>query len=345
VLNLSGDVPKREKVIKSLQLFLGPDFMNDEVVVETADHARLGLKMSYNWFFKCEKGDGKNAEKLFAISDFIGEACKALASMVRAAVASTTFDEFHKNSSELIQKAVFGASDENGAPVLFFPSNLLTITNVDIQSVEPVDQRTRESLMKSVQMAIDITIKSQEDSAKFEALRMEQEAKGRLERQKIVDNAQAEKARKALIELQTQSLIVESTGKATAEAKARTEAQHIEAQSRVEQSKLSAAAIEIGAKAEYEQIVRRQEAELTHKQALVNLEVDKAKEIAEIEAVKFKEMVDAIGSKTIEAMAKAGPEKRAQLLQSLGLSSVMITDGNSPINLFNTANGLINPKQ
>jgi len=199
--------------------------------------------------------------------------------------------------------------------------------------------------MKSVQMAIDITIKSQEDSAKFEALRMEQEAKGRLERQKIVDNAQAEKARKALIELQTQSLIVESTGKATAEAKARTEAQHIEAQSRVEQSKLSAAAIEIGAKAEYEQIVRRQEAELTHKQALVNLEVDKAKEIAEIEAVKFKEMVDAIGSKTIEAMAKAGPEKRAQLLQSLGLSSVMITDGNSPINLFNTANGLINPKQ
>jgi len=320
--------------------------MNDEVVVETADHARLGLKMSYNWFFKCEKGNKKDSEKLFAISDFIGEACKALASMVRAAVASTTFDEFHKNSSELIQKAVFGATNENGTiPALFFPSNLLTITNVDIQSVEPVDQRTRESLMKSVQMAIDITIKSQEDSAKFEALRMEQEAKGRLERQKIVDNAQAEKARKALIELQTQSLIVESTGKATAEAKARTEAQQIEAQSRVEQSKLSAAAIEIGAKAEYEQIVRRQEAELTHKQALVNLEVTKAKEIAEIEAVKFKEMVEAIGSKTIEAMAKAGPEKRAQLLQSLGLSSVMITDGNSPINLFNTANGLINPKQ
>jgi len=56
-------------------------------------------------------------------------------------------------------------------------------------------------------------------------------------------------------------------------------------------------------------------------------------------------MVDAIGAKTIEAMARAGPEKRAQLLQSLGLSSIMITDGNSPINLFNAANGLINTKQ
>jgi hypothetical protein len=32
---------------------------------------------------------------------------------------------------------------------------------------------------------------------------------------------------------------------------------------------------------------------------------------------------------------------QAQLLQSLGLKGFMITDGNSPINLFNTANGLL----
>jgi len=242
----------------------------------------------------------------------------------------------------LFKELVLGVREEDAQNnVLFFPSNLLTITNVDIQSVEPVDQRTRESLMKSVQMAIDITIKSQEDTAKFEALRMEQEAKGKLERQKIVDNAEAEKARKALVELQTQSLIVESTGKAIAEAKARTEAEQIEALSRVEQAKLGAEAIEIGAKAEYEQLVARQKAELTHKQALIELEIEKAKELADIEANKFKEMVDAIGSETIEAMARAGPERRAQMLKSLGIQSIMITDGNSPINLFNTANGLI----
>ena len=40
---------------------------------------------------------------------------------------------------------------------LTFPQNNLTVTNVDIQSVEPVDQRTRDSLMKSVQLAIEIT--------------------------------------------------------------------------------------------------------------------------------------------------------------------------------------------
>jgi len=35
------------------------------------------------------------------------------------------------------------------------------------------------------------------------------------------------------------------------------------------------------------------------------------------------------------------PPQQAKLLGGLGLSSVLITDGNSPINLFNTAKGLM----
>ena len=36
---------------------------------------------------------------------------------------------------------------------------------------------------------------------------------------------------------------------------------------------------------------------------------------------------------------KAGPEFQAELLKGLGLSGYIMTDGNNPINLFNTANG------
>lgn len=83
-----------------------------------------------------------------------------------------------------------------------FPQNNLIVTSIDIQSVEPVDQRTRDSLQKSVQLAIEITTNSQEAAAKHEAERLEQEAKGRLERQKISDEAEAEKSRRELLELQ-----------------------------------------------------------------------------------------------------------------------------------------------
>jgi major vault protein len=53
--------------------------------------------------------------------------------------------------------------------------------------------------------------------------------------------------------------------------------------------------------------------------------------------------VRAIGPETLRAIAAAGPELQVRLLQGLGLKSMLITDGRSPINLFNTANGLVNP--
>ena len=73
--------------------------------------------------------------------------------------------------------------DENGKvrDRFGFSQNNLVITSIDIQSVEPVDQRTRDSLQKSVQLAIEITTNSQEAAARHEAERLEQEAKGRSE--------------------------------------------------------------------------------------------------------------------------------------------------------------------
>ena len=75
-------------------------------------------------------------------------------------------------------------------------------------------------------------------SHRHEAERLEQEAKGRLERQKISDEAEAEKARKELLELQANSAAVESTGQAKAEAQSRAEASRIEGEAAVEQAKL-----------------------------------------------------------------------------------------------------------
>ena len=110
VLSLSGDKPKRPHAIKALSLLLGPDFMTDVVIVETSDHARLSLKLSYNWHFEVVSGQ---EGKLFDVPDFVGDACKAIASRVRGAVAACSFDKFHKLSAKIIRSAVFGV-DEAG---------------------------------------------------------------------------------------------------------------------------------------------------------------------------------------------------------------------------------------
>jgi major vault protein len=342
VMSLSGGTPKQPHVIKALAILLGPDFMTDIVIVETADHARLSLKLAYNWYFEVAKNDQDDAAKVFQVPDFVGDSCKAIASRVRGAVASVSFDAFHKNSAKIIRAAVFGVDENEKVRNKFhFSANNLVITNIDIQAVEPVDQRTRDSLQKSVQLAIEITTNSQEAAARHESSRLEQEAMGRLERQKISDEAEAERSRRELISLQAESAAVESTGQATAEARARAEAANIEGQAAVKQAQLASEALKIKSEADLTQLKQKQEAQITHQKSLNELEITKARQLAAIESKKFKDVVDAIGAQTIKSMAEAGPAMQAKLLAGLGLKSFLITDGNSPINLFNTAQGMI----
>ena len=96
-------------------------------------------------------------------------------------------------------------------------------------------------------MATSITAVPLTPPGRHEAERLEQKAKGALERQKITDEAEAEKARKQLLELQANSAAVESTGQAKAEAQSRAEAAKIEGEAAVEQAKLKAQATKIEA--------------------------------------------------------------------------------------------------
>jgi len=103
--------------------------------------------------------------------------------------------------------------------------------------------------------------------------------------------------------------------------------------------------MKIKSDAEIDELTLRQQAEVEHQKALDELELERSKALAEIEAKKFDDIVGAIGADTIAAIAQAGPEMQARLLGGLGIQSVLITDGASPINLFNTARGLIENKQ
>lgn len=72
-----------------------------------------------------------------------------------------------QNSAKIIRASVFGLDDNHKVRNRFsFPANRLNVTSIDIQSVEPVDQRTRDALQKSVQLAIEITTNSQEAAAR-----------------------------------------------------------------------------------------------------------------------------------------------------------------------------------
>uniref|UniRef100_A0A672RME7 Major vault protein n=1 Tax=Sinocyclocheilus grahami TaxID=75366 RepID=A0A672RME7_SINGR len=319
VLSLSGDKPKRPNVIKTICLLLGPDFCTDIITIETADHARLQLQLSYNWHFDIKQPvEAAKATALFSVPDFVGDACKAIASRIRGAVASVQFDDFHKyNSFNII---VYLLKKTQASVILpAFPSFPMYLSVMPIYIHFP--------------------------SFRHEAERQEQEARGRLERQRITDQAEAEKARKELLELEAQSAAVESTGAATAEAQSKAEAARIQGEAAVEEAKLKAEAQKIEADAELVRLCKAREQELNYKKEMDQLDVEKQQKLAEIESHRFKQLMESLGTETLKEMARAGPELQVKLLQSLGLKSTLITDGSSPINLFTTANGLLGALQ
>jgi major vault protein len=266
-----------------------------------------------------------------------------MASRVRGAVAAVSFDEFHRYSARMIREAVFGKNPETGkiGDYFLFTQNRLMITNIDIQSVEPVDERTRESLQKSVQLAIEITTRKQERNARHAALNIEQVAKGKIERQKLNDLNEAEEERQKLVALQTETAALASTGTAKAEAEAKAEYLEIEATADVEKARLSADASKIESEAELIEIKDQQQMEVGHQEALLKLEIAKNEQLSSIEAGKFQALVKAISPQTIRAIASSGPEMQARLLKGLGLKGYLLTDGNSPVNLFNAAKGMV----
>ena len=48
--------------------------------------------------FEVNKAEEKDNFKIFSVPDFVGDACKAIASRIRGAVAGVQFDDFHKVS-------------------------------------------------------------------------------------------------------------------------------------------------------------------------------------------------------------------------------------------------------
>lgn len=344
ILTLSAGKPKKQFALECLAVMLGPDYMTDIIEVETLDHARLKIMYAANNKFVYTEGDPESENKLFSVPDYIGFATRNIASRIRGCIAKTSFDEFHRYSTKIVMESVFGV-DADGAikKELLFKENNMHVTSIDVQSIEPVDTHMRDSLLKSVQLAIEISTQSIEMEASHEAKRREQEAKGSLERYKLENQKSAEQARKELYHLRAITAAVESSGQAKAEAQAEAEKSLIEGRSSCEVADLRMRAEEIEADLKMETLQKQRSAEIEYTKVTNNLSVDKAKRLAQIETGKTTSLIESIGKNTIQNIALAGPAAQIHMLQGLGIRSTLITDGKTPVNLLQASNGMIQP--
>lgn len=223
-----------------------------------------------------------------------------------------------------------------------FKTNNLVIEDVSCdEGLVPVDKSIEESLNKSLSQSFEIQSRAQKLQAEFSAMKLQQEKNGQLERLRLKSEIENEKDKIDLERQKAETEGVRSTGQSIAEAKSKAEADKIYYQNELERAEKVAKAKTIEQDNDLLLLQKRYESEINHIKQTNELAIKSAKELAQIEADKFKNIVTAIGPETIKSIARSGPETQAKLLKGLGLKGFIISDGKNPINLFNTANGML----
>lgn len=113
--------------------------------------------------------------KLFNVKDFVGDACKSIASRIRGSISAIPFETLHYNSSQKVKEAVFGFDKTTNQlrNELIFKSNNLVISSVDVRNIEITDLKTRQCLQQSINLSIEIQSKSQEATSRHQAAKMD----------------------------------------------------------------------------------------------------------------------------------------------------------------------------
>ncbi len=232
--------------------------------------------------------------------------------------------------------------EENGKirDKFIFTNNLLAITNVDIKNISTKDEETKNKLQATVNLAIEITTRSQEEEAKRQAEKRDQEAKSTLQRKIIEDNSQAESVKKVLFELKAQTQSIAESGLKEAEAKSKVNSMIIESESNIKVATLNKEMLNLKNKFKIETDKLDKEAYFNYLRTMNDIEIETKQKISDIETKKFKGIMNIIGEETLVKLSQAGPEMQVQLLSSLGLDGFIMTDGNNPINLYDFANKL-----
>lgn len=345
IISLSGGKPKVENAIRSFSLALGPDFMTDLVTVETSDHAVLDIQLAYDWKFLYDRENPQSAEniKLFSLKDFVGNSCKSISSRIRGAISAKTYDEFHHCSAKIIKDAVFGIDKTTGETRkrLFFDNNNLEISSCDIKSIRPVDKDIEAKLKQNTFLSIKIKAEATELAFTSQKDMLEQQLKGELDVQEIEDNTEAEKLRKVFYTAVAELNSISSLGVSISKARAETEKARIEGENTVAVSQVESETLEISNNQEAEALRLQQKLKYDYENTENDINATEQEKLATVEVDKIERMMKAIGPPTLAKIINAEPEMQQDLLKSLGLQGYLMTDGRNPINLFDTANGLV----
>ncbi|HSK04782.1 MAG TPA: hypothetical protein VK932_26205 [Kofleriaceae bacterium] len=148
-LTLSTGTPKgTEKLLETPYLRVENNQVSDVVTVETVDHVRLGLHLSYRVDFE---GDPL---RWFAVENYVKLLCDHVRSLLKGEIRKHTIEDFYAASTDRIRDFILGKPESPGGEAsrggkragMAFAANGMRIVDVDVLKVVLQDEKIRALL-------------------------------------------------------------------------------------------------------------------------------------------------------------------------------------------------------
>ena len=157
VLQLSTGKPKNtDHLERTVYLNVLNNKVSDGVVVHTADHVEVQLKLSYRVNFE---GD---PAKWFSVSNYVKLMCDHCRSILKGAIRKQSIKTFYADPVSVIRDLILGASAGDGTPRkgMSFEENGMRILDVDILGItiannaigQELDRAQYDALTKTLQL-------------------------------------------------------------------------------------------------------------------------------------------------------------------------------------------------
>lgn len=160
-LELSTGKPKTtDKLINTVYLRVDNNKVTDYVNVETQDHVKVKLSLSYLVNFE---GDPL---KWFAVENYVKFACDHFRSILKGSIRKLKVEDFYANSTDIVRDLLLGTTPElakaadprSKRPGLLFEENGMRLVDIEVLGVELLDDRIRQLLDQSQQQVVQSNI-------------------------------------------------------------------------------------------------------------------------------------------------------------------------------------------
>lgn len=180
ILNLSTGKPKSDQTkLPTAFLQVEGNKVSDKITVETKEHVKLDVMVSYRISFT------DDANKWFNVNDYVGLLCDHLGSVVRATVRTTPLETFYANSADIIRASVLGEKSAEGKrPGKKFVENWMHVYDLEVLDINLFDKNLEKLLVDYQQNVIEHELKDKEYEQKVSVERKIQQRNFDLETDK-----------------------------------------------------------------------------------------------------------------------------------------------------------------